>query len=99
MIPIVFTGMLVQSVSPAEAAAADLAPDAAARQVDALIRSLADHFDREAVEPLQTALTRHRARLVAIRSSALLRMAIDELTIQAGDPALPNEQEALRDAA
>lgn len=98
MRPIVFTGMLIQAVSPAEAAATDLEPGAAARQVDALIRSLEGHFDREAVEPLQTALTQHRTRLVAIRSSALLRMAIDELTIQAGDPALPAAEE-MRDAA
>ena len=98
MRPIVFTGMLIQAVSPAEAAATDLEPGAAARQVDALIRSLDGHFDREAVGPLQEALTRDRARLAAIRSSALLRAAIDELTVQAGDPELPAAEE-MRDAA
>lgn len=97
MIPMIFTGMKIQAVSPAAAAAKDLAPGAAGKQVDALIRSLDGHFDRETAGPFQAALVRHRGRLSAIRSSALLRAALDELTVQAGDPDLAAGD--LRDAA
>ena len=94
----IFTGMLISSVSSAGAAAVDLEPAAAGKQVDALIRSLDGHFDREAAEPLRQVLLRDRDRLAAIRSQALLRAAIDELVIQAGDPILAAAEDS-RDAA
>lgn len=99
MRPTIFSGMLVQAVSPSAARAWDLESGAAGRQVDALIRSLEGHFDRETAGPLQAALVRNRDRLANIRSSVLLRMAIDELAIQAGDLGLVEGSVEVRVAA
>jgi hypothetical protein len=98
MRPIVFTGMLIQAVPPSEAAATDLKPGAAANQVDVLILSLDKHFDRKAAASLGKALVSARERLAAIRSSALLRAAIEELAVQAGNPDL-SMRDPLRSAA
>jgi hypothetical protein len=72
----VFRGMLVTTVPATDAARCDVVEGAAARAIDALIAALDGQDDANRLLPL---LRAERPRLVAIRSEALLSVAINEL--------------------